>query len=366
MVPEPENAPVSRAAFVITFAVGSAAAILACSFRDITYLQVGPAPAGTDSGGTDAVTPEAGGGGDGSVATRTATVVAPGQLGPRLLTQDDTTLYWVTNDGNILALKKDGSESAPRPVAPAAGVTFLIAEEGAGPSLFYASDSQVFRVDKAGGMPAPIGTTDPAPRALAADSAHVFVMGDDDGLSNESAGLYRFQHDGGAPAVLRRAELGVMYAIALRGNDVFWDEGDEVFLSLPKSSAPDAGPQRYRPTGATQQISLTPQAFTVDDQAFFYSDQSGDVRTLARQPASAPTLIIASTSPVEALAIDGTHVYALETTGNGVLRRNTKDGRGTAELMLDNLAKPSSLVVDATTVFIAIEGPPGAIVKCAK
>ena len=370
MVPEDEHedggAVKARAFIVAGGAAISAAAIFACSLRDTSYLQAGGGPPGNE-GGADNVVP----GVDGSTATRTATVVAGNQFAPSLLTQDNENLYWVTSDGNVMAIKKDGSETAPRTMATAgAGVTALGTTDAA--ELFYTKGAEVFLVPKSGGGGAgtAIASTSPPPRALAVDPTFVFAMAEDE-TGEIEPGLYRFQHDGGAPTVLRRASESLyMYAIALQGNDVFWDEGDGVFLSLPKNAIADAGPTTYDVMGAggTIESALYANSFTVDENAFFYSDSS-NVRSHARAPISTANTIIpysAETTSVRAVAVDDRFVYAIETGAAGTLRRNTKDGKGAPELMLDGLSTPNSLAVDGTSVYIALEGPPGAIVKCAK
>ena len=237
-------------------------------------------------------------------------------------------------------------------------------------ALFYTKGTEVFTVPKAGGASTSIGTTTPPPRALAIDPAFVFAMAEDENAADEP-GLYRFQHDGGAPTVLRRASDSLyMYAIALQGNDVFWDEGEGTFFSLPKDAVADAGPTLYEGKGANESIetALYANGFAVDQNAFFYSDGT-NVRTHQRAPSSTANTVIsyaADTTSVTAVAIDDQYVYAIETGANGTLRRNTKDAKGAPELMLDGLGTPNSLAVDGTAIYIALEGPPGAIVKTTK
>ena len=85
-----------------------------------------------------------------------------------------------------------------------------------------------------------------------------------------------------------------------------------------------------------------------------------------RTPANTVIPYAADTISVTAVAIDGQYAYAIQTGANGTLRRNTKDAKGTPELMLDGLATPNSLAVDANAIYIAVEGPPGAIIKTTK
>jgi hypothetical protein len=353
-----------RAALASSGAVVVAATILACSLRVTSYLQAGGGTSPSEAG-PDGIVP----GADGSSATQTATVVAPDQFGPSLLTQDTGDLYWVTSDGNVMAIKKDGSEPSARMVTAAGpGVTALGTTDAA--ELFYTKGAQIFTVPKGGGAGSPIATTTPPPRALAVDPAYVFAMAEDES-SDDEPGLYRFQHDGGAPTVLRRASESLyMFAIALQGNDVFWDEGEGIFFSLPKDAVADAGPTSYESTGTAETIesALYASSFAVDENAFFYSDGE-NVRTHPRAPMSTANTAIAysaDTASVRAVAIDDRFVYAIETGASGTLRRNTKDAKGTPELMLDGLATPNSLAVDANAVYVALEGPPGAIVKCGK
>lgn len=351
-------APVGIGAFI------AASAIFACSLRDTSYLQAGggPTPLPDGGGGDDApVNPDTGSG-----ATRTATVIASGQVAPQFLTQDDGTLYW-TGEGKIFALKKDGSETAPREVtAAAAGITFLVAEEGAGPNLFFTSGKEIKVVPKAGGTPTSIATTNPAPVALAVDPTYVFAAANDPDAFE--AALMRYTHDGMSPTVVRAPdEASEVVAVALQGTDVWWDEGTGDFFSLPRNTGPDAGAKKYSVSGQDVEYSYTPLGFAVDEKAIYYSNGT-EVRAFAKTATGTPTQLInyEDTSEITAIAVDDKYVYAIDSRTNGTLRRNTKDKPGTPELMLDGLAKPTSIAVDATSVYLTIEGPAGTIVKCAK
>ena len=236
--------------------------------------------------------------------------------------------------------------------------------------LFYSKDAKVFVVDKAspaGDSPGtPIGDANPTARALAVDSQFVFAMAEDES-SDLTPELLRFAHDGGGRTLMRSADESLyMTAMTIHGNDVFWDEAEGKFFSLPKTAV-DAGPMEYEATGGTAESALYPAAFAVDDNAFYYSDGQS-VRSHARLPSSSATTVLsyASAESISAIAIDDRFVYAIDTAANGTLRRNTKDGKGTPELLLDGLTKPNSLAVDATSVYVTLEGPPGTIVKCAK
>lgn len=351
----------------LAFAVGtiaSASAIMACSLRDTSYLKAGgasPSEAGADN---DVATPPV----DGSTPTRTATTIASGQAGPRLLVQDDSAIYWVTNDGNVSALKKDGSETTPRTVGNVGtSVTSMAAEPGSGPNLFYTSGGEVRRIPKAGGSPSLVGATTPAPRALAVDATHVFAMSDDD-TSADPSSITRFPNAGGAGQMIFSSDASYIGAIAVEGDNVFWDSLDNRFNSLPKNASPDAGPPTsYRPTGDADESSITPFAFAVDGQAFYYSNGT-DVRSFKRQETGVATqlLFYEVESVVNAIAIDDRYVYAIDAIVNGTLRRAQKDGLGAAETMLAALLKPTSLAVDSTSVYLAVEGTPGAILKCTK
>lgn len=367
MVPEGEDGDaVNRRGIAGAGAIVVATGWLAaCSLRDTSYLQAGGTTTPPNEAGPDSILP----GVDGSTATHTATVIVPNLLAPSLLTQDKDNLYWVTSDGNVMAIKKDGTEASPRTITAAGtGVTALATVDAA--ELFYTKGTDVFTVPKAGGAATTIATTTPPPRALAVDPSFVFAMAEDENSADEP-GLYRFQHDGGASTVLRRASDSLyMYAIALQGSDVFWDEGEGTFFSLKKDAVADAGPTMYEGKGPNDSIetALYANGFAVDENAFFYSDGT-DVRTHQRVPSSTANIVIpydVDSAGVTGVAIDDKFAYAIESGANGTLRRNTKDAKGTPELMLDGLGTPNSLAVDETAVYIALEGPPGAIVKTNK
>lgn len=368
MVPKDEDGDaVNRRAIVASAgALVVAASIFACSLRDTAYLQAGGGTLPNEAG-ADSPTP---GIDSSSAGTCKPVTVATNLIAPTLLTQDGQNLYWLSGEGFILAIKKDGSETAPRKLATAGQGVGAVGTADSAP-LFYSKDTQIFVVDKSAAVAdsagTPIGVANPTARALAVDPEFVFAMAEDDS-SNLTPELLRFGHDGGARTVMRAADESLfMTAMTIQGNEVFWDEGEGIFRSLPKTAAVDAGPTLYEATGGTAETALNPAAFAVDENAFYYSDGQS-VRSHARIPLSSATTVLsyASAESVSAIAIDDRFVYAIDTAAGGTLRRNTKNGKGTPELLLDALAKPNAVVVDAASVYVVLEGPPGTIVKCAK
>lgn len=337
-------------------------ALAACTLvRDLDYLTDGPAT--TDGGGGEGGAPPDAGG-------RTAEVMAGGLVVPRLLVQDEASLYWVTSDGSLFALKKE-NETTPRKLASLGpSVVALAADPATGGSLYFAAGAQVASVPKAGGTPAPLGSTSPPPAALAIDDANVFVMAYQENAVDPPA-IVRIARTGGAKVQIAGAgpDTTDLFAIALDRDNVFWDEGDNVFRSAPKTAGPDAGAaMQYRASGSGTESAIGPRAFAVDQSAIYYSDGTA-VRSLQRAASATPTTLITPTddlAELDVLAIDDTHAYALDVRVNGALWRNVKTGRGTPEKLVSDLPKPNAIAVDATWIYVTVEGPEGKLLRVKK
>ncbi len=336
-----------------------ASAVAACTLvRDLDYLT--EAPAAVDAG--EAGVPSDAGG-------RTAELMVGQLVVPRLLVQDEGALYWMASDGSLLALNKE-NDASPRTVTKAGpAVMALAADPGAGGLLYYATGAQVFSVPKTGGTGTPLGSTSPSPAAIAIDDTYVFVMAYDE--SGAAPAIVRFSRADGTKVQIAAAgpEATDLFGIALDRDNVFWDEGDNVFRSAPKSAGPDAGAAMlYRATSAETESAIGPDAFAVDADAIYYSDGTV-VRSLQRVAAAAPTTLIATSDDLAelgAIALDDTYVYALDMRGNGALWRNVKTGRGTPEKLLDGLPKPNAIAVDARWIYLTVEGPEGKLLKLRK
>lgn len=345
-----------------------ALALSACTLvRDLDYLTDGRGADGLDGGALDGALPgdaQADGGG-----ARTAETMVGQLVVPRLLVQDETSLYWVVADGSLLALAKEGETTARTLANVGPSVVSLAADPGSGGAIYLASNAEIRRVPKAGGAPETVATTSPRPAALAVDDANVFVMAyDPDALE---VGIVRVAKGGGAPVQIAGAgpDTTDLYAIALDRDAVFWDEGDNVFRSAPKSSGPDAGAtMTYRANGDDVESAVGPLAFAVDDAAIYYADGFA-VRSLVRAPSATPTTLISTTddlAEIEVIALDGEHVYALDVRAGGALWRNVKTGLGTPEKLVADLPKPNALAVDARFVYVTVEGPEGRLVRITK
>jgi len=331
----------------------------ACSLRDTSYLTSG---GGADGGGQDVTTEPPPG--DSSLsesgATKKAVVIATNQMNARLLAQDDDSLYWFAG-GDLVGMKKR-NETMPHMVVPNAGAAVALAADKAAGSgeLFYAVGTTVFSVAKTGGMPKTVTTTSPPPDWIAVnDAQNVFVVANDP-QGNDNPHIVRVPRAGGPPAFLESADTVEVSALALDTTSFFWDEGDNIFRSLPKDAVPDAGaPTTYPiPVGPNDVEGPTsPENFALDDNYFFYSDDI-KLHSFGRTPGASPNVLITFATDTErtAIAIDSMFAYAIEESVKGTLLRNTKDGKGTAELWLDQLNKPSALVVDDTAVYLTVSG----------
>lgn len=337
-----------------------ASALVACTVvRDLDYLSAGPAPA--DAGGDASAPGDAGG--------RAAETVVGQLVVPRLLVQDERSLYWITSDGAIHALEKENA-TTPRTVADGGpAVVALAADPGPAGALYYATGGQVFSVPKTGGTAAPLGSTTPAPAAIAVDDTYVFVMASEEAAPDPA--IVRFTRAGGAKVQIAGAgpDTTDLFAMAIDRDDVFWDEGDNVFRSAPKNAGPDAGAaMAYRATSAESESAIGPRAFAVDGDAIYYSDGLA-VRSVQRVAAATPTALITppdDLAEIDVIALDDTYVYALDVRAKGALWRNVKTGRGTPEKLLGDLPKPNAIAVDATWIYVTVEGPEGKLLKLKK
>ncbi|MBX3264307.1 MAG: hypothetical protein KF782_31840 [Labilithrix sp.] len=351
-----------RAAAVATgFAI--VAGLAACTFtRSLDYLTSGDAADGGRDGGPDGEAP-------------LGETIAEAQLSPKNLAQDEENLYWSNADGAIMTAPKKGGEARRIAVAPSgAPVVWIAADRGAGGDVFVIAGAAVRRAPKAGGELVLVEDDPPAPRALAVDDDAIFVVHEDLNAA-EPGFLARYAKDG-----TNRAQLSVEgddpLAVALHADSVFW-AGNTIEYSaifeLPKDAPPDAGATAkvHRGSGIDDSVYAdTPAAFAVDDEAIYYNEVDVTFR-LPRAEGSAPAIVFEPPEGVNpvAFAYDGANLYVVDQRERGAVIRIPKGG-GAPLAIASNLPAPTSVVVDTSAVYVAVQGsglsPDGAVLRLAK
>ena len=358
---------VVRALFAGAAALG---AITACTLaRPLDYLT-----SAGDAGGQEV---EREGGSSGEIdgeAPRDA--VADAQLAPRNLTQDSDNLYWSNADGVIMTVAKAGGPTRAVATAPAgAAVAWLTADSDPQGDLFLIAGDAVHRVPKAGGDLTLIEKDTPRPRALAVDDDALFVAHSDE--SSSSFGhLARFSKDGTSRAFLS-VDGDEPVAVALHGDSVFWaglsEDGSGVVFELPKNAPPDAGASAkvHKGPGVDDEVYPdTAEGFAVDDEAIYFLELD-DVYRLARGQALVPATLFDAPEGAKpaSFAYDGQSVYIADQRDKGAVIRVAKTG-GAPTVVASNQPVPTSVVVDATSVYFTVQGtglsPDGAVLRVRK
>ncbi|MBX3204902.1 MAG: hypothetical protein KF764_07525 [Labilithrix sp.] len=343
-----------------------AGALVACTLtRPLDYLTSGAADGGVEAG--------PGGGLDGEAPA--AEPVAEGQFSPKNLVQDADNLFWSNADGAIMTAPKQGGEARKIVAVPAGtAITWLAADRGAGGDLFVIAGAAVQRVPKAGGALTLVEDDVPAPRALAVDDDAIFVVHAELNAT-ERGFLARYARDGTKRALLS-IEGDDPAAVALHGDSVFW-AGNTIeygaIFELPKSAPDDAGGAAviHRGPGIDDSVYAdTPEAFVVDDEAIYFNEADVTFR-LPRAAGSTPAIVFEPPEGVNpvAFAYDGANLYVADQREKGSVIRIPKGG-GAPLAIVSNLPAPTSIAVDASAVYVAVQGsglsPDGAVLRIAK
>lgn len=323
-------------------------AIGACSLvQSLDYLQadVGKDPSG--EGGTGE------GGGEGGTAP--GTPLASNQAAPDFLVQDATTLYWLAGI-DLMSVAKAGGEV--RKIASVPDATYLAVDPGTGGNVYLAVKKTVMSVPKTGGSPVPVFTGTGAASMLA-DTVHV----DDESLfvlevdSNEVAGsVRRMQKDGGAPELVSSADGGAPAALVVDPKAAVWyDDTPVAFFALAPRAAPSTAVS-YPLGGGITSIAPTNQQIVMDGDTLYFVDSDDEANTLVRArkreaPGSATTIFRGTDEEFVSIGLSGTWIYAAEQV-SGLVVRIPKAG-GNPEVIVKDIKKPTSLVVDDAFIYYA-------------
>lgn len=332
---------------------GGALLLWACTItQSLDYLQ---------EGGED--------GGPGGEAGALPVLVAA-QTKPELLAQDTASLYW-TSAGSLLSVAKSGGE--PRQLGTLPGLArYLAVDPDLGGAVFVAVGKSILRFPKDGSDAGVIftgGNAAPATSVVAVDEAALFVLQYAD--TAEDSFILRMAKDGGAGVGLTDAGPTFM---TLSPSTVVWFDliGENGALrELPKTAAPGTASKAF-PLGPNDDAPAASSHLAADDSSFYWSTEGivslPSVVSQSRGGGPVVTLHRGTENDVFGnVAVDATHVFALENK-SGVLYRIAKAG-GAAERFAERLSAPTSFVVDATNVYVAVEGvgpKGGAILKTKK
>lgn len=195
-----------------------------------------------------------------------------------------------------------------------------------------------------------------SPRGIAIDSEGVFVATD---YAQGVSGLL----SSGFAKLAEESQQGAVSGLATDGHYVYWTSKSlGVLRSVWKLSA--GRPARTIVTGQA-----SPESIAIDAKALYWSNSGSSARCddpLAAGAAGsimkanllpdglvgAPVVLAADEPCVDAIAIDGTHVYWSNAVRlpEGRIRRVAKSG-GPAETLLAVLGKPRALTLDANGVY---------------
>lgn len=363
--------PTSAIRFLVRSAA-VAATLLACSFtRSLDYLTAG---AGGDvEAGEAGVAADAAEARDGGLPADT---VAPAQLGPRNLAQDDANLYWSNADGAIMTVPKQGG--AARKIAsapPGEPVRWIAPDPGADGDLWLIAGPAVYRVSKGGGEVQLVEKENPRPHALAVDEDYLFVAHFD--LNAADFGrLVRFSKREPANRTVLSDEADDPSALALHRGSIFWSgltlDGSSVVFELPRDAPAGTTPKTYRsgPSEDDEVYVDSATAFAVDEEAIYYTEDDVLYRLLRSQEATRSAVFSPPReASLAAFAFDGASLYVLDEREKGAIVRVPKSG-GEMRAIATNQPVPTAVVVDLGFVYFTVQGsgyePDGAVLRAAK
>lgn len=353
-------------ALAVAVSCASAVAVLAaCTLtQSLEYLQQG------DGGSVDPDSSSGGEGGREGGAPRPGEVIVPNLTKPDFLAQDATSLYWVAA-GTVQSVPKVGG--TPRTHGTAAGVTSLAVDPAEDGFVFVAAGREVVRFPKTGvargvvfsapTMTAPVNTV------LADDKALFVLQYDDLG----EASLVRKMAKDGTGQVDLAGDAGFASLMTQDQTTLFWMDSTispTTFYELAKTASPGTQPSPLTFL-LDDEYPVSSHEVAADGTNLYWTVENANnvplIMTRKRQKSS-PAIVLyrgAGDGAFGGIALDDTFVYALDLKAGAVLRVAKSGTSPAADVVLDGLSGPRSLVVDGTNVYVTIEatGALGAVVK---
>lgn len=346
----------------VAFAAIFVTTFVACTLsQSLDYLTKGSD--GAETGAPDGAATDAPANVDGE-ALPPIRELATNQRAPRRLVQDANNLYWANDDGAIMTLPKAGG--TPREIAKSAvagGIDLLAVDADPAGHVYVRAGTvvELFRVPKAGGALAKIAGGDPPIEGVLVDDRNLY-LGRPDEFEIDGGVLLRAQKDGTNPVTLVTAVNP--YAMALHEGVIVFnntpvdENADYEMRAIAKDAVPGSPTQLYASSTAGGPLADSLEGIAVDKDAIYYVE-GGVVYRLPRLQSTAPEKL-AQGQDIEnetRIAIDDLHVYVAEERTSSTLQRVVKTGGAAPTTIAVDLARPTSVVVDATAVYFTVLGP---------
>jgi hypothetical protein len=169
--------------------------------------------------------------------------------------------------------------------------------------------------------------------------------GDDDSMikppsTSGDNGIVSQCPPGVSPVSFGGIEGSANYKIVTDASGVYWTDF--------KGSLMKAGPSGKDPAPLANGLSQ-PGSLAVDDDTVYFVEYA---TALSRIPKAGGSPVVLAQGPIDALAVDKTHVYFTSTEG---VSRVEKAGGAMPELLAE-ASGASSIVLDDTTVYVTIAG----------
>jgi hypothetical protein len=277
---------------------------------------------------------------------------------------DDTRVYWANSDsdpGQILSVAKDGSD--PQVVADGVHACHTLYING--PNIFWAeidSPGRVFSAYRDGGnavVLTQVGSNGPS--SLVVDDTSVYVL---DIL--EEPNVFQVplagEPDAGPPSILT---TGGTYPLGLAeyGANLYWTMQGDANGELGSGAPFDGGVHGQivsmpkdgssAPTVVAGDLGQ-PLFVAVDGSGVYWTDSL--TATVMALPAGSTVPVALATSLVQpySLTIDGNNLYFSTigvTDADGTIQRVPKNGSAPPVILVQNLAWPTQIAVDATAIY---------------
>jgi hypothetical protein len=365
-----------RFAVMLLGAMATTGVLVACTLtQSLDYLQSGGEG---DGGGADVVsenTTPIDGGGEGGPA-KPAEVLVPNQTKPDLLAQDATSLYWVAAGTSVMSVPKAGG--TPKNHGTVAGAVYLAVDPDPQGAIFVAAGTDVWSIPKAGGDAGVVykaAAGQPLIGTVKADETSLFVLQTDPNA--EFSEIRRMAKDGTARVDIDDGGSGGAATImTIDSQTLFWLDSSQTpttIYELAKNAPAGTKPNDF-PFLVDENFPAETKEFAVDSTDTYWVttdvDTSAPLVISQKRQKGAPKVNVYKGGVTEfrygAIALDDTNVFVIELK-TGVVLRIPKVG-GASTVVVDGLDTPSSIVVDATHVYVTAEGTGsmGAVLKHTK